>query len=906
MKPGLFSQSSSTIPPGWTPEQFEWLSLLGVSKDKARREQLLRQGASLIMPGFVETSLATLQTTKPDEARHWLLACHGLVIVADVLHLAPLRSKTRHTASQLAYVAGQWLESARLAEEGLQIYEVEGDRRRVANQLFSAGVTLHFGKQPIDALAIFEKVQPMSEQLGDDWRVALCSIYRANAYYKVGRSGDALIYCLRALPALDAMKDHLLLSNGYVLAGLCYDDLGRFEEALEMYERAKTLFQEKGDKDGIALIYLNIGAALLDMERVSEATRAFELAKPLFSELGDSRRVALCDLNLGVILSRQGKYQEAIKTYEKAGKVFEQIGDDYNQAGIYMRMGNDYRFLKRWQESMAIYQRARDLCQAGKFERDLAECLLGMGYVQMYTRKPAAARDFFESALQILEKHRGRIPDPEIASETFYRFETLVPALVSANIQSGQLERAFEAAQRGKGTILRQTLLTETISFSEFTTEESLRLERLRMEYEVARHTLQETANSTSGYVQRLRAYERARTELDSYETGLRAKYPRWRNEAALPATAREIARSLGQDKAILEIFVDYRQTTLLLLTARSGKPVFHSHSVPIMRSELNELIRGHWQALRENRTQQARKASCSLYNLLVKPLESYFKGVSELIICPDQVTHAIAFSALINKKGEYLIEQFPISCAPSASAWHACKTIADRHRTQKQNTPLITALSDFGASSGTIAAIAPAQIRRGNLLNNLPYTRTEAKQIAQVFKGKAKVLLNEQATTAAVRRNAAQASLLHFATHAFSNGASPMMSALALHPADERDPGLLYARDIGEMRLKANLVVLSACSTYGGRYASGEGLMGLAWAFMVAGCSSTIATLWEIHDKASLFWVETFYKQLTAGKSKAESVRQASLRLLRAKDTPHSFTSPHYWASWTLIGDGS
>lgn len=897
---------SPSLPSGWTPEQFQWLTQLGASKEKARREQLLRQGASLLNRAFVENSLASLPTTQPAEAKHWLPAAYGLVILADTLHLPPLRSKARHAVSQLAYTAGQWLESAQWAEEGLQIYEAEGDRRKVANQLFSAGVTLHFSQQPIDALAIFEKVQPMSEQLGDDWRVALCSVYRANAYHKVGRSGDALIYCLRALPALEAMKDYLLLSGGYILAGLCYDDLGRYEESLDMYERAKTLFQEKDDKDGIALSYLNIGAALLDRGRITEASRAFERARPLFDELGDSRRAALCDLNLGVILSRQGKYEAAIQIYEKAGKTFEAVDDEYHRAGIHLRIGSNYSYLKRWQESMTNFHRAKAICEAGRFERELAECLLGMGYVQMRTGKPAAARDDFEGALQILETHRGRVPDPEIASSTFYYFETLVPALVYVNVQLGQTERAFETAQRGKGTVLRQTLLTETGSFTGFTDEERRRLERLRLEYEVAQNALQETTNHSSGYVQRLRAYQHARIELNNYETGLRAKYPRWRNDASLPSKADGIARALGQTRAILEIFVDYRQTTLLLLTARDGKPILQSHVIPINRSDLTELVQAHWQALRENRTQAARKASRRLYDLFLQPLEPHLKGISELIICPDHITYAIAFPALLNRKEEYLIERFQIFVAPSASAWHACKTITNRQRAQKQTAPLITALSDFGAFSGTMTAMAPARIRRGNRWTNLPSARTEAKQIAQRFKGKAKVLLNEQATPAAVRQEARKAGLLHFATHAFPNSANPMMSALALHPAHERDPGLLYARDVSEMNLQAGLVVLSACSTYHGRYASGEGLMGLAWAFMVAGCPATVATLWEVHDKASLLWVETFYKHLTAGKNKAESLRQASLRLLRAKDTPRTFASPHYWACWTLIGDGT
>jgi CHAT domain-containing protein len=140
---------------------------------------------------------------------------------------------------------------------------------------------------------------------------------------------------------------------------------------------------------------------------------------------------------------------------------------------------------------------------------------------------------------------------------------------------------------------------------------------------------------------------------------------------------------------------------------------------------------------------------------------------------------------------------------------------------------------------------------------------------------------------------------VFHLATHAFANDAAPLRSALVFSPDKGEGFGLLYANDIYDLPLRADLAVLSACATARGQ-ATGEGLMGLAWAFLVAGCPSTIGTRWDADDAASEAWVTAFYTHYTTAKAtKAQSVRAACLHLL----TTRKYAAPHNWANWTLIG---
>ncbi|MCS7065879.1 MAG: CHAT domain-containing protein, partial [Fimbriimonadales bacterium] len=109
-----------------------------------------------------------------------------------------------------------------------------------------------------------------------------------------------------------------------------------------------------------------------------------------------------------------------------------------------------------------------------------------------------------------------------------------------------------------------------------------------------------------------------------------------------------------------------------------------------------------------------------------------------------------------------------------------------------------------------------------------------------------------------------------------------------------------LYAADVLGLALQARLVVLSACSTAAGALSS-DGLMGLGWAFLCAGCPSVLATLWKLPDEATPLWIEGFYRALQAGRSPAEARQRADIRLLQ-----HSrFAHPRYWAAWSLIGSG-
>jgi len=134
----------------------------------------------------------------------------------------------------------------------------------------------------------------------------------------------------------------------------------------------------------------------------------------------------------------------------------------------------------------------------------------------------------------------------------------------------------------------------------------------------------------------------------------------------------------------------------------------------------------------------------------------------------------------------------------------------------------------------------------------------------------------------------------------------------LSLAGADDTYDGFLQMSEIFNLRLDANLVVLSACDTGTGKLRRGEGLIGLTRAFMYAGTPSVAASLWKVNDQSTSLFMEFFYQNLKEGQSKADALRQAKKHLMQTRawsDTvseEQSFAAPYFWAPFVLIGRGN
>ena len=146
----------------------------------------------------------------------------------------------------------------------------------------------------------------------------------------------------------------------------------------------------------------------------------------------------------------------------------------------------------------------------------------------------------------------------------------------------------------------------------------------------------------------------------------------------------------------------------------------------------------------------------------------------------------------------------------------------------------------------------------------------------------------------------------LHFATHGFLNDAAPLLSSIVLAQPDKCDPkagkedGFLTAREVFDLQLQSDLVTLSACNTGRGGIRTGEGMVGLSWAFFVAGVPTQVVSQWSVDDAATAQLMRGFYTRLKAGEAKSQALRHAALA--HQQETAHRH--PYYRAPFILMGD--
>jgi CHAT domain-containing protein len=184
-----------------------------------------------------------------------------------------------------------------------------------------------------------------------------------------------------------------------------------------------------------------------------------------------------------------------------------------------------------------------------------------------------------------------------------------------------------------------------------------------------------------------------------------------------------------------------------------------------------------------------------------------------------------------------------------------------------------------------------------------LKYSGLEIKKIASLFKPAKRDILERNLASEENFKSQTLTDfrIIHFATHAFIDDQKPARSSIVLAlDQDPREDGFLQMREIFNLKMQADLVVLSACQTGLGQLIRGEGIEGLSRAFFYAGASSVLLSLWAVNDQASYQLLERFYVHLRSANPVTGSLRQAKLEMINSEVLAH----PYYWAGFIVSGN--
>lgn len=476
--------------------------------------------------------------------------------------------------------------------------------------------------------------------------------------------------------------------------------------------------------------------------------------------------------------------------------------------------------------------------------------------------------------------------------------------LYENNNKKKYLERAYQFAAKNKALVLLGGIQEENAknnsSIPPHTQAEEQRLKKAIYGLEGEIYDLGQNSRDSQrdSLFQFQRAYEQLISSLeDSYDDYYNSKYGLDHNMAV-----QSIQKKLSKQQAVLEFFVGAQNLYTFFIT----KDQFgYTQLKKTTKLEQQIIDFRHDLANKTALDANFKNSSHLIYQQLLEPtLNKLATNTKELMIVLDPLLMQLPFDALIRdtsaKTPAYLLKDYSISYAYSNRLLFANKA---QNRAPNvfagfglnYDDYTLSALNEYIGEPNFIASASRA-------LGKLQYAEEEINTLTKLLNGHQ--WLNDQATKAAFLQAAEQYSIIHLAAHGVLSENHPLNSALVFSKTTDSTDFLLRAADLYNMKLNADMVVLSACNTGSGKIQKGEGVRSLARAFSHAGCPSLVASLWSASDQSTKELVVDFYTNLETGLSKAEALRQAKLNYL-ASSSP-AYQLPYYWSHLNIIGDNA
>jgi CHAT domain-containing protein len=642
-----------------------------------------------------------------------------------------------------------------------------------------------------------------------------------------------------------------------------------------------------------------------------------EKSAALADELGEKKLMAEILNTLGEIQVDRGDLNVALATHLKALSMAEALGYEEIMAQASSSVSRDYARLGKFDQAIEFAQRASALAEKLGDRLALFDAHLNAGRAYRASGKVAEARREFDQSIDSVESLRSDLSGSEETRQRFFDskiapFQEMAEMLVSEH----QFGEALTYAERAKGRALLDVLrsgkiqITKAMTDAERNQEQQLEEKLISLNSQIQQEGLdgKPDRQHLSDLMARLKE---ARGEYDQFQVNLYLAHPELKAQRGeiQAITLSDATGFLSRvHSACLEFLVSENNTYLFVISQNgpTRPPELEVYSIPVKSDDLARKAEEFRQKL-ARRDLTAGASAHELYNLLLKPAERQLAGKNALTIVPDGVLWDLPFQAL-REGNHYLLERYAISYAPSLTVLREMMKLHQKNREQQTSPRASTLLAMADPMLGNDSLPRAAIVYRGEQLGPLPETRHEVRALKMLYGSReSQVYTGSDAREDRFKSEAGSFRILHLATHGILDNASPMYSNVLLAAGDTgKEDGLLEAREIMQMDLKADLAVLSACETARGRISAGEGVIGLAWAFFVAGTSTTVVSQWKVESTSTAELMLAFHRARQADQPgaspfrTARALQRAELKLLH---NPR-FSDPVYWAGFIVVGD--
>lgn len=905
---------------------------------------------------------AARRLRNPGQAATWPEALTGFQTALDLFARLADQSGVMKTRLEIGITENylsqpRALESAR---EAARLAKQMHEPAAVARALRLSGNILVAGGDFAGAAVALDEATAAAASIGHRNSEARGLNDAAIAYRRRGNVEHAVELYERALVLARDTGDGSMEGNILNNLGVAYRTLGETDRAVELFERSLAHRRAAGDTRAQYHALINLSNARRRAGRYEQALLLAGEALEISRTIGDPVREAAAMNAVGQAEGARGRYADALDLHRQALTIARDTLSLEDESLALTSAGRALRGLQRLDEAADVLQEALALSRRMRFPYAERDDLGDLAAIERDRGNLVDAARHLEASVAIDETLRSAITSPElrasfVAAESD-RYELYLDVLHQRHLAdpaAGHDARALRVSERARARVLLDGLLDGGVDLREGVSPDLLDEER-RLQRSLNDASSRLSAALAEGKAvatdELQAAVQRLTGEYARLQADIRRQSPRYADlTQPQPLSAREIQDEvLDAQTVLLEFALGDQRSWLWAVTPES----IDLHALPA-RADIERVARVWYAGLTarqpadgerpeayRRRVAQADRGrdrdgqilSDMLLGGVAEPLQGAWRG-KRLAVVATGVLDILPFNALPFPRPqasgstggvrasaeEPLVARHEVVRLPSASVVAAMRR--ERPRAMPKKTlailadpvfdradPRLGAASPRTASAGTSGA--PLLVSRNALgrarVGRLPFSREEADAIARLVPaGEALKATGFEATRdTALGPALRDYRIVHFATHGVFDSSRPALSGLIFSLVDRQGRyknGYVRLQDIYNLRLDAEVVVLSACETALGTEIKGEGLVGLARAFMYAGAPRVVASLWAVDDLATAELMTRFYRGMLQGSLPAAAALQAAQRSMRSEAR---WRDPYYWAGFTLVGD--
>jgi CHAT domain-containing protein/Tfp pilus assembly protein PilF len=722
------------------------------------------------------------------------------------------------------------------------------------------------------------------------WVRARQRFLKGHQHYSRGEFAQAVPSLEDAVRVAKASSAQDVLIDADILKGVALLRVGRWSEADASLAAAAEMAKALGDRFREAAATQNRGFGHLLSNRYDAALPFFETVMSM-TDLSSLMVYAIALRNAGICYARLGDFDRAVAVQRRSVEVNEQRGPRIYLEQALGVLGVTHLLNGSYSEAISYSQRAFDVATAAGLVEDAARWADNLTTAHASLGQWDEAERMNREARRLNEQAGTRT----FIYNTFHRAE-----IATGRGQAVEARKLYEEVLTDGSTppALAWDAHAELGNLSASTGDLHAASRHYRAALDVIEHTRSELLNTDyrlSFLTRLIRFYERyidvlvERGELDEALTvadSIRARVLAERHGvAAPPRPTPAVFRRAATDLRSVVLFYWVGSTRAYAWVVTGDRIRF----IPLETNadEIKKLVEQYRTAIVTSLTDPLNGdpgVGDLLFQRLVQPAANSIPKGARVVIVPDGALNTLNFETLPvpGERRHYWIEDVEIVVAPSLGA-------------------LTVKPLKAGAGKPSVLLIGDP-VPADSKYPSLRYASAEMMFVSDAFGDRASIYRASHATPAQyLASQPGKFGIVHFTAHAEANAESPLDSAVILS-RDENAPAggyKLYARDVAERPLSADLVTISACRSAGERTYAGEGLVGFAWAFMRAGARRVIAGLWDVDDRSTATLMGRAYSSLASGASPSEALRTAKLEMIRSGTAT---AKPYYWAPFQLF----